>query len=61
MKLASKQNLAPTTFHFSGKASPSNVNSSLGLLGDIYLLLAHPKGDSVYFNLLKYLEVISVK
>jgi len=53
--------LAPTTFHFSGKASPSNVNSSAGLLGDIYLLLAHPKGDTVYYNLLDYLNTVGTK
>jgi hypothetical protein len=50
--------LAPTSFHFSGKASPSNVNSSQGLLGDIALLLSHAEGHSVYYNLLGYLDTI---
>jgi len=39
-----KLNLAPTTFHITGKASPSNVNSSFGILTDVYHLLAHEKG-----------------
>lgn len=59
--IADNSNLAPTTFHFSGKASPSNVNSSRGLLSDIYLLLSHPEGGEVYFNLLNYLKVIGTK
>ena len=60
LEISSKCNLAPTTFHFSGKASPSNVNSSQGILSDIYLLLSHPEGDIVFNNLLKYLETIGV-
>jgi hypothetical protein len=56
--IAQNSNLAPTTFHFSGKASPSNVNSSQGLLSDIYLLLSHPQGEVVYTNILKYLDIV---
>lgn len=60
LKISKDHNLAPTTFHFSGKASPSNVNSSQGILSDIYLLLSHAEGDIVFTNILKYLETISV-
>jgi hypothetical protein len=60
LTISSEHNLAPTTFHFSGKASPSNVNSSQGLLSDIYLLLSHPEGDTVFHNLLNYLDNIGV-
>jgi hypothetical protein len=42
----------------SGKASPSNVNSSTGILSDIYYLLAHPDGAFVFSNILKHLEVV---
>jgi len=57
-KVSTMQNLAPTTFHFSGKASPSSVNSSKGILADLYLLLASEKGGPVFSNLLNYLNVI---
>jgi hypothetical protein len=50
--------LAPTTFHFSGKASPSNVNSSTGIISDIYYLMAHPDGEFVFKNILSHLEVV---
>jgi hypothetical protein len=53
-----KHNLAPTTFHFSGKASPSNVNSSTGIISDIYYLMAHPDGEFVFKNILSHLEVV---
>jgi hypothetical protein len=56
-----RSNLAPTTFHFSGKASPSNVNSSQGLLVDIYLLMSDPAGGEVWSNLLSYLDVVQQK
>jgi hypothetical protein len=49
--------LAPTTFHFSGKASPSNVNSSTGILSDIYYLLAH-EDSFVFYNIINYLNVV---
>jgi len=57
-KICQDHNLAPTTFHMSGKASPSNVNSSTGILSDIYYLLAHPDGAFVFSNILKHLEVV---
>jgi hypothetical protein len=57
-RIAAEYNLGPRTFHFSGKASPSQVNSSHGLLTDIYLLLAHKEGEVVFHNILKYLSVI---
>jgi hypothetical protein len=50
--------LAPTTFHFSGKASPSEVNSSQGLLTDIYYLFAHDKGKVIHKNIFEYLKVV---
>lgn len=53
-----KLNLAPTTFHITGKASPSNVNSSFGILTDVYHLLAHEKGGEIWYNLLNYLNVV---
>ena len=57
-EIGQNHNLAPTSFHFSGKASPSNVNSSQGLLSDIYLLLSHPEGSTVFDNLLNYLNAV---
>ncbi|UBZ25882.1 RNA-dependent RNA polymerase [Fusarium mangiferae mitovirus 3] len=60
-RLASEQNLAPTTFHFSGKASPSNVNSSQGILTDIYYLMASEEGGKIYYNILDYLNVVGSK
>nr|UPW42251.1 MAG: putative RNA dependent RNA polymerase [Yunnan mito-like virus 51] len=58
MDAGRKSNLAPTTFHITGKASPSNVNSSFGLLTDVYHLLAHPEGGEVWFNILSYLQTV---
>jgi hypothetical protein len=58
IKIASEQNLAPTTFHFSGKASPSNVNSSQGILTDIYYLMSAEDGGPIYQNILDYLKVV---
>lgn len=61
LELASKQNLAPTTFHFSGKASPSDVNSSQGILNDIYFLMSSESGGPIYYNILDYLKVVGSK
>jgi hypothetical protein len=57
-KISQNSNLAPTTFHFSGKASPSEVNSSQGLLTDIYYLFAHEKGKVIHKNIFEYLKVV---
>jgi hypothetical protein len=59
--LALSCNLAPTTFHASGKASPSSVNSALGWLSDVYLLSTHEEGKVVFPTLLGYLQTISSK
>jgi hypothetical protein len=53
--------LAPTTFHFSGKASPSNVNSSQGLLSDIYYLYSRDDGQIIHDNIMSYLKVVGSK
>jgi hypothetical protein len=57
----SKINLAPTTFHITGKASPSQVNSSFGLITDNYHLLAHPDGGEVWYNILNYLNIVGTR
>jgi hypothetical protein len=60
-KIVESHSLAPTTFHFSGKASPSNVNSSQGLLSDIYLLMSHAEGGDILNNIQSYLDIIGSK
>jgi len=57
-RIASEQNLSPTTFHFSGKASPSAVNSSQGLLNDIYYLMSSEEGGTIYENIMNHLKVV---
>jgi hypothetical protein len=61
IKDVQNKNLAPTTFHITGKASPSNVNSSFGILTDIYLLLSHEDGKIVFDNIMKYLSIVGLK
>lgn len=60
-QISQNSNLAPTTFHFSGKASPSNVNSSQGLLSDIYYLYSRDDGQIIHDNIMTYLNVVGSK
>lgn len=57
-EISQNSNLAPTTFHFSGKASPSEVNSSSGLLTDIYYLFSREDGKVIHDNIMNYLKVV---
>jgi len=58
---ASNQNLAPRSFLFSSKASPSNSMSYQGILSDIAMLMTSSEGTLVFGNMMRYLSIIGSK